>query len=63
MTVSVKCPNPKCQHHKVPFDAEVPSPIATIGGTMRWKNMTEAQKKQHLARMRKARFKGKKKSK
>lgn len=60
MTVKVTCPNPACKNHETPFKVSVPSPIAKKGGSARWSLMSAKQRKEHIARMTKARLRKKK---
>jgi hypothetical protein len=63
MTFTIKCPNPKCRHHKAAFCVVAPSPIAKKGGNARWSKMTPKQRKEHIENMTKARLKPKSKKK
>lgn len=58
MPLKVKCPNPKCRHHKVAFSIDAMLAFTKMGGAARWDGMTAAQKAAHIKMMNEARIKG-----
>lgn len=58
MPLKVKCPNPKCRHHKVAFSVDATLAFTKMGGTARWEGMSPAKKAAHIKMMNEARIKG-----